>query len=53
MIGLYNRGFATEVNPMVTEADREFCQTCMKCVEVCPTGAMKAEVPVKRVTEIL
>lgn len=53
LIGLYNRGFATEVNPMVTEADREFCKTCMKCVEVCPTGAMKAEVPVKRVTEIL
>ena len=53
LIGLYNRGFASEINPMVTEKDLEFCKTCMKCVEVCPTGAMKSEIPVKRVTEIL
>ena len=53
LIGLYNRGFATELNPMVTKDALEYCKNCMKCVEVCPTGAMKSAVPVKRVTEIL
>ncbi|MBQ4459359.1 MAG: FAD-dependent oxidoreductase, partial [Clostridia bacterium] len=51
-IGLYNRGFSTVVNPMVP-ADKAatFCATCLKCVEVCPTGAMKSEIPVVRRVE--
>ena len=28
-----------------------FCATCLKCVEVCPTGAMKSEIPVMRRVE--
>ncbi|MBQ1545448.1 MAG: FAD-dependent oxidoreductase [Clostridia bacterium] len=52
-IGLYNRGFATIVNPMVPkEAAAGFCSTCLKCVEVCPTGALKSEIPVCRKVSI-
>lgn len=52
-IGLYHRGFDTVVNHMVPDDAREFCASCLKCVAVCPTGAMKSEIPVKRDTEII
>ncbi len=52
-LGLYNRGFATEVNPMVPEEARAFCASCLKCVSVCPTGAMKSVPAVERVTCIV
>ena len=41
-LGLYNRGFATVVNPMVPDEAREFCANCRKCVDACPTGAMQS-----------
>ena len=47
-LGLYNRGFSTVVNPMVPEEARTFCATCLKCVEVCPTGAMRSYPAVER-----
>lgn len=48
-LGLYNRGFDTTVNPMVPAAEQKsYCKSCMKCVEVCPTGAMKSAFPVTR-----
>lgn len=41
-IGLYNRGFSTIINPMFPKAEAaSYCATCGKCVEACPTGAMK------------
>ncbi len=41
-IGLYNRGFSTTINPMFPKAEAAaYCATCNKCVEACPTGAMK------------
>ena len=47
-LGLYNRGFATTVHPMVPEEAFAFCATCLQCVAACPTGAMKSETPVTR-----
>ena len=52
-LGLYNRGFSTVVNPMVPDEARTFCASCLKCVEACPTGAMKSIPAVERVTQIL
>ncbi|MBO7674318.1 MAG: FAD-dependent oxidoreductase [Atopobiaceae bacterium] len=52
-LGLYNRGFSTVVNPMVPKEAREFCASCLKCVEACPTGAMKSVPAVERVTQIV
>ena len=52
-LGLYNRGFSTEVNPMVPQEASAFCANCLKCVAACPTGAMKSCPSVERVTEIL
>jgi len=52
-LGLYNRGFATTVNPMVPDEAREFCASCLKCVEACPTGAMKSVPAVERKACIL
>ncbi|MBP3893926.1 MAG: FAD-dependent oxidoreductase [Atopobiaceae bacterium] len=52
-LGLYNRGFSTVVNPMVPDEARTFCASCLKCVEACPTGAMKSVPAVERVTQIL
>ncbi len=41
-IGLYNRGFSTIINPMFPKAEAaSYCATCGKCVEACPTGAMR------------
>ena len=51
-IGLYNRGFSAEVNPMVPEEAASFCATCLKCVEVCPTGAMRSFPAVERRVEL-
>ncbi len=47
-LGLYNRGFSTEVNPMVPKEARSFCAGCLKCVEACPTGAMRSFPAVQR-----
>ena len=52
-LGLYNRGFSTVVNPMVPDEARTFCASCLKCVEACPTGAMKSTPAVERMTQIL
>ncbi len=52
-LGLYNRGFSTVVNPMVPEEARTFCASCLKCVEACPTGAMKSVPAVERKTCIV
>ena len=52
-LGLYNRGFSTVVNPMVPEEARTFCASCLKCVEACPTGAMRSFPAVERMTCIV
>ncbi len=52
-LGLYNRGFSTVVNPMVPEEARTFCASCLKCVEACPTGAMRSVPAVSRCTCIV
>ncbi len=52
-LGLYNRGFSTVVNPMVPDEARTFCASCLKCVEACPTGAMRSFPAVERVTKIV
>ena len=52
-LGLYNRGFSTVVNPMVPEEARTFCTSCLKCVEACPTGAMRSFPAVERVTQLV
>ncbi|MBO4365533.1 MAG: FAD-dependent oxidoreductase, partial [Eggerthellaceae bacterium] len=52
-IGLYHRGFATTVNPMVPDEALEFCAGCLECVKSCPTGAMKSIPAVERRTCIL
>ena len=50
-IGLYNRGFGTIINAMVPNDAATFCKDCLKCVSICPTGAMKSEVPTIRKVE--
>ena len=52
-LGLYNRGFSTVVNPMVPDEARTFCASCLKCVEACPTGAMRSFPAVERKVHIL
>ena len=52
-LGLYNRGFSTVDNPMVPEEARTFCASCLKCVEACPTGAMRSVPAVTRETQIV
>ena len=52
-LGLYNRGFSTVVNPMVPDEARSFCASCLKCVEACPTGAMRSFPAVERTTHLV
>lgn len=42
LVGLVGRGFSTVVKPYLANADSaNICADCKKCVEVCPTGALK------------
>lgn len=42
VLGLLGRGFNTVVNPMfVNEQAQTFCTNCGRCVELCPTGALR------------
>ena len=42
ILGLVGRGFKTVIKPEFEGSDKiEICKTCGKCVEVCPTGALK------------
>lgn len=42
ILGLVGRGFKTVIKPEFEGSDKiEVCKTCGKCVEVCPTGALK------------
>ncbi|MBP3446146.1 MAG: FAD-dependent oxidoreductase [Clostridia bacterium] len=42
LIGLVGRGFTTVIKPEFADTSvTEFCKTCQKCVNSCPTGALK------------
>ncbi len=42
LIGLVGRGFSTVIKPEFADINvTEFCKTCQKCVNSCPTGALK------------
>ena len=42
ILGLVNRGFKTVIKPEFDNAETiACCASCQKCVEVCPTGALK------------
>lgn len=42
LIGLVGRGFSTVIKPEFADSSvTEFCKTCQKCVNSCPTGALK------------
>lgn len=42
LIGLVGRGFTTVIKPEFADACvTEFCKNCQKCVNSCPTGALK------------
>ncbi|MBE6717277.1 MAG: FAD-binding protein [Ruminococcaceae bacterium] len=42
ILGLVGRGFDTIISPEFRNTDiRSICADCKKCVEVCPTGALK------------
>lgn len=42
LLGLVGRGFTTVIEPEFKDADAiKACKDCNKCVELCPTGALK------------
>lgn len=42
LIGLVGRGFTTVIKPEFADSSvTEFCKNCQKCVNSCPTGALK------------
>lgn len=42
ILGLVGRGFTTVIKPEFKDASvAEFCRDCQKCVQFCPTGALK------------
>ena len=43
ILGLVGRGFTTVIKPEFNNPDvAEYCRTCGKCVNACPTGALKS-----------
>ena len=43
IIGLVDRGFPTVIRPEFNDPKTiEICKTCLKCVEACPTGTLRA-----------
>ncbi|MCQ2484205.1 MAG: FAD-dependent oxidoreductase [Clostridia bacterium] len=43
VLGLVGRGFSTVIKPeFMDSAVADFCKGCQKCVESCPTGALKS-----------
>ncbi|MCQ2477559.1 MAG: 4Fe-4S binding protein, partial [Clostridia bacterium] len=42
ILGLVGRGFATVIKPEFNKPEvTEYCMTCGKCVNACPTGALR------------
>lgn len=41
ILGLVGRGFKTVIRPEFRDEDISGCATCLKCAEICPTGALK------------
>ena len=46
VLGLVKRGFKTVIKPEFRDPETiEFCKNCMKCVDACPTGALRRRLP--------
>jgi len=42
LLGLVGRGFATVIKPEFSDSSKtEICKSCGRCVELCPTGALR------------